>query len=826
MPIYNALDTQALFELALNRARERGVALPRVLWVMPRVEAAQAFKVVYRNALGEGACVSPHIQTADRLSQPRAQAPWWALKTQLVAILQGLPQLTHGLAAAQVWALAEEYLQLACRWVWTRASAGQAFEAHLESNRLAGEEGQVVLQLAQVFQDELMALWQPPSVGPNDVDLVVWLDDGELLPGHWCRHFLPNSPVERLVLNPVQGPAPWQALAERWHAGGECPVSLSLAPDETAQAHQAAHMVLNWLKQDSTDTIVIAVLDRLAARRLVDVLDHHGLKVDDRTGWRLSTARVAGWLDQLMTAWVQDGQLLRMPGPFGGADLPMDLPWARTGERTLADWASAWVQLIQKQGADTLLLGDEAGRILLQGLRQMQASPSEQVCSPADFLAAWRHWAEQERFRPEDIESPVRMVPLLSTRLRPLGRVLVLGCAQSHFQESPPGLLPPAVAMELGFPGPRANRIQQISALFELFNSARCVQLVHASQQGGRSEPLLPELMWLDLLRVQSGAEAQRSWRSSHASLIVEATQTEPLPLDLQALPNGRSVPERLRVTALDDWARCPLQFGLKHALPWPRQQQDTSPDFYRLRGIFTHRVLERQAHRVSLSDGDLSNLELWKTTLDESLDEEWGKLSLDEQAVLHPLLQTLRALVPRLAGRVMARYLEGWRVTGTETLVQGELTLSGLKRSLPLSGRVDRLEKRLNDGQVMITDIKFKALGSVKKAAADPLANPQLPAYQVLTGHPHAQLSYLAIHNDDVAWVDIAPPEDPALDGSWGQALMADLDQQLSLFFSGQQNWAAQPGDHCSTCDVRGVCRPDERLIQVASIDDSGVEE
>ncbi|WP_370261735.1 PD-(D/E)XK nuclease family protein [Limnobacter sp.] len=793
------------FEAALNWLQAQGVAPARVLWLMPRIESAVEFKRAYARHQGLLACLSPKVQTADRLSQPRAVLPWLNLQTELVGLLAGQPSLTGGLVGEGLWALAQEYLELAMRLVLVKASQPRAWASYLESSPFAAQEAAVVTQLATTFEHDLLDLLPKPSTPGSALDCVVWYDDGEALPAMWLNIHYPGVPVLRVALPAVQGPKPWQQVAEAVQAGRK-QVRLCLAPDETTQAQQAAWQIVQWLQQNPHEDIAVAVLDRLAARRLVPVLASLGVRVDDRTGWRLSTASVAGWLDQVFQQHAEQGEVVQFTHPFTGEPLLQTSPWAKTGSHTLAQWAQAWRQVLNNRGLDLVLESDEAGRIVLLGLAEMAQTHAGLLMDAHGFLAAWRYWAEQERFRPEDVQSPVRMVPLQSTRLRQFKRALVLGCAQAHLKESPPGLLPPSVAHELGFTGPNVQRVQKLSALHHVLMTTPEVALVHASTALGRAEPLLPELQWLDVLLEHAGLEWKANWPPQTLPICPQPIEE----LALRALPKGQSVPARLRVTGLDDWAACPLRFGLKHALPWPNQNEQGALGFYQLRGIYVHKVLERTARHMQSRPG--ADLQTWKQALQTQSQAVRQGMALEEQAVLHPFVAPFEQFIPRIAGRLMAKAIEGWQFDGAERSVAGHLDLPALGRRIELQGRLDRLDRRGHE--VQITDIKFKSLGELRKLAQNPLKSPQLPAYQALLNLPHAQLCFLGVHSNGVEWVDFPTVEsDNAPPGvsSWGEALWQQLQTDLQAFFDGSQTWQARPGDACAHCDVRGVCRPSE---------------
>ncbi|HEX4880521.1 MAG TPA: PD-(D/E)XK nuclease family protein [Limnobacter sp.] len=790
-------------EDALAWVDTQGIDPQRVLWLMPRIEAAIEFKRTYSGRQGGGPCISPKVQTADRLSQPRAVLPWLHLHTELVGLLAQQPALAGALGGEPLWALAQEYLELAMRLVLLKSSQPLAWQDYLASNPFSAEEAAVVTHIAHAFEQELLDLLPKASHPAHALDCIVWFDDAEALPAFWLKVTYPDLPVHRVVLPTAEGPRPWHDVLESVQEG-RVKACLCVAPDETTQAQQAAWQIMQWLQEDPDEDIAVAVLDRVAARRLIPVLAAQGVRVDDRTGWRLSTASVAGWLDALLKEHADTGQVLHILHPFTGEPLVGAQPWAKAGEHTLSQWAKAVLEMLAHRGLGQALESDEAGRIVLMGLAEMAQVPAQVRLDAGGFLSAWRYWAEQERFRPEDVQSPVRMVPLLSTRLRSFGRAVVLGCAQTHLKESPPGLLPPSVARELGFAGPNVQRVQKLSALHALLMGTPKVTLLHAANANGKAESLLPELQWLELLLAQAGL----NWRVPMPACPLPVEPIDTAPLALQALAGGHSTPAALRVTALEDWVACPLRFGLRHAMPWPAQIESGMPSFERLRGIYVHRVLENTArHMKQIKTADLS---AWQASLLQQSELVWRALPLEEQAVLHPFVAPFERLIPRIAGRLMARAMDGWQFEDAEVKVPGQLELPTLARRITLHGRVDRLDRR---GQALcISDIKFKHPRLLRKLADEPLSAPQLPAYQAMLNEPDAQLSFLGIHKDEVEWVDFAPlPPELATQGfaSWGDVLMTQLQLDLAQFFSGTVPWQARPGDACTHCDVLGICRP-----------------
>jgi ATP-dependent helicase/nuclease subunit B len=183
----------------------------------------------------------------------------------------------------------------------------------------------------------------------------------------------------------------------------------------------------------------------------------------------------------------------------------------------------------------------------------------------------------------------------------------------------------------------------------------------------------------------------------------------------------------------------------------------------------------------------------------------------LDDRATVYPFLKFFDQIVPRLAGKLMERQIQGWQFKGAEQQIEHTLVLQPSGASLALKGRVDRLDTR---GEALaISDIKFTNPAVLKKRLADPLSQPQLPAYQAMLNSPGAQLDFLGLHKDKVDWVSFPPLSNEFSEQgfkSWGEVLLSQLATELNSFFQGKAVWQANPGEACEYCAVRGVCRPE----------------
>lgn len=789
------------------------LVLDQVLWVVPRVDLASVLKKQLAQFCGCKVQQAAWVQSADRLSQPKALGPWLNCLAQLVLALKKENNLSNGIKGQQLWVLASEILTYAMR-LGLQKQAKLNLQEYSLMSQFSEREVAFIIQVAEVFSEELLELWVKPNPQWQGIQKVIWFNDCEALPEYWLNAFLPGVPIIQIKLPLIRGDQPWRQL----FAGQAKPgFKLSCAPNEHTQAQQAAAIIANWLQQDETQEVVVAVVDRLAARWLVPVLSQLNIQVDDRTGWQLSTSVAAGWFDGIISQIREVGVLVSLTHPFTGEPLETFSGWQPGVEKqTLSAWAQDYLDLVDSLGLLDVFRNDRAGIGLLKAFRVLQTLPFADFFTVEAFQQAWRYQVEAMRFRPVDANSLVRLTPLLSTRMHAHSRVLVLGCAQSHFQESPPGLLPPGVAFELGVMGSSLGRKQKISALWELAKSAQEVVFSHAQTVQGRPEILLPELQFVQALYAnQFGVELDNRaktennrWLLSWKDSTIKVQPEKPYALDISSQRIALKLPETLHVTALDDWVKCPMRFGLSRLLGFTYDKDTDEKNFFQLRGMFVHSVLEK-ASRVMVLSKNTTDFESWKEPLYQAASSVFSSYDIKEQATLYPFLQFFMQLIPRIAGKLAARHQQGWFLSEAEKQVNGHLTLKSGSR-IKLSGRIDRLEQR--NGQTAIVDIKFKKAQVVRKQAKAPLDNPQLAAYQAILELPYAELLYLAIDSESVDWVPIEAPDqkDDALPfDSWGKALWHNLSEELDLFF-GRQTWQAKPGEVCNTCPVFGVCRPD----------------
>ncbi len=168
-------------------------------------------------------------------------------------------------------------------------------------------------------------------------------------------------------------------------------------------------------------------------------------------------------------------------------------------------------------------------------------------------------------------------------------------------------------------------------------------------------------------------------------------------PADVRA---ERIAPAGLSVTKFKDYLRCPFRFYLKHilgmeALDDEKVEMDAL-DF----GSLVHDVLAAMAQDdemrscedgLRLSDFLCSEAESWAS------DRFGHPLPLQIRVQLDAAIQRLRAAARVQAGLVR----DGWRMVDSE--VRAEAELAGMR----IGGRIDRIDRHMETGQIRILDYK-----------------------------------------------------------------------------------------------------------------------
>jgi ATP-dependent helicase/nuclease subunit B len=840
---------------------------PARAWLVPGVEHLAPLRAAlgrYLRHNGRPAQAAPWILTVDGLAR-RAGA---ATQLQLVAAIDGLlkdaPLLTGQLSAAQRWSLAQEYYGLALQYAAQLPQSAAMLAGYSARIALAGPETAVVRLIAESYADEL-ADSLPASPEPGRwaaVRELLWVWDGEPQAAWWVEQYAAAKTIRRfdtrVDLAAFDHWAPWTAQAH-----------LQRTADPEMQARQAVATVMRWLAEDMARPIAVAVLDRSVARRVRALLEREGVLVQDRSGWALSTTRAAAWLKQwvdwlaqptaaglhgiLEPEWLDDppwltdaafrrallgqwrslGEHAQWPelAALGRslAEQPahaaqMAAPWRRFSaavERwlshgaehsslSLSGWAEASLQLLSALGIAAHFRHDAAGAACVGLLRMLARAGLDAPVAASQWSMVWAKVCEQERFEPLATDSPVRMLPLSALRLQRCERVLVLGCAERLFLPSPPGLLPPAVAAEMGLPGPLQKREQQFSVLVELMATAQECVLLHAEHNDGQAERLSGLLERLTIYWHRRAAERASPW----LQIIEPGDDSLPRQMTQRLAPviaaGFFAVPAvRLSVAAASDLAACPLRFALQRTSGWIDEPQALGlAGVARGRGELIHAVIEAFYGSVTFAALQQGDLDALSVVLDRALTDVWKSLPRAQQALLYGERRQWQRVARPTLRLLSERARAGWMVVALEERAERSTTFGRNGRTLTIHGRCDLLERRADDATALrIVDIKTGNSQNVQRQAAQPLSWPQLAAYQWLLDAPAAQLDFLNIGTREVVAVPVEPPDDGASDG-WGERWILALRAALTRLADDAEPARPLPGAACAHCPVAGACR------------------
>ena len=841
---------QLIDELMQTRSGEQ---LLQCAWVVPRIEHVEP----WRQAMGElmdaqglGVVDSPCIISVDRLSELPDQALALRLLTGIDEVLAQYPDLIGGLGPRQRWKLSQEYLELARQFVLAAPASESVMTRYKESAVAAGPEASVIQTLAQLYKEELTQLL-PSNIEQlnwQHAQEVIWIWDGEPIAQWWLDRYAHTKTIHCINIRVESDQLhPW--VEQTTHA------QLLMVQDAEQQAHAAAQMVLEWLHRDQFKHIAVAVVDRVLARRLRAKLEASGVLIDDRTGWRLSTTRSATWVTQwialsvnvsaaswlgvLQAHWLPHCQWITDPDirasvwkqwiQLGESASWQDIDqvaqrqqleqwqlvsdavsaWLMVRERSLSQWANALLELLDALGCLPVFLDDKAGDACVQMLRMLARSQVDRVMTASQFNVIWEHSLEQARFRPQDVTSPVRLLPLLSMRLQRFDAVLVLGCAQKHFVPSPPGLLPPAVAAELGLPGPMLSREQQMAAVVELMSTHQHCVLTAAHTDEGQPSMVLSLLSRVGLYWKRHATMRSIPWDKPWALPVVPLVSTNTQALDSLVVPSDKvSDGQRYPVSAMGDLAACPLRFALTRATGWQDEPSWITDRSAGERGDFIHHVIETFHRQNPYAVLLQFNLEQAVAAMNKALQTVWSKLPVSKQKKQFVVRWEFLFVMTQLADALLKRAKAGWEVSAQElpkhkVLQWGEVA----QERIEVEGRIDRFERQHHQGDqqaLAVIDIKTGSINSVKKQASDPASWPQLSAYQWLLDAPDAELSFLHVDKKKVNWLDVIDPEPNT---SWAQEWATQTSLRLSALANGAPA-EPNPGDMCTYCKVAGSCR------------------
>ncbi|KAF7598142.1 MAG: hypothetical protein CGU28_14245 [Candidatus Dactylopiibacterium carminicum] len=704
--------------------------------------------------------------------------------------------------------------------------------------------------------------WLASLRGP----LMVMLESTE--PGPWQK--LIDAAAERvpvLVLQPQRalatGPLA-DLLTAAWPCGDEAPVLAervaTLSPDVAHEAstqlqlcsaesletlgQAVADQVLDWLAEGRRNIALVAC-DRLAARRARALLEREGVLLQDETGWKMVTTRVAAVVDAWLEVLASDAwhraliDLLRAPLLFhdleplararaaeavagliddsriasgmnrlraaaeGDASAILDRLLAARAEInpgqacSLAEWLRRLLRSLELLGALPHFERDMAGREWLGWLETRQ---TELADDDSRFrFGAWRTWfnrqMEAELFRDERVDSPVIITHLAASRLRSFEAVIVIGADGEHLAppRAPGWLTHAGVRRELGLPGLETEQRQLREDLAGVLLAADRSMIVWQSLRRDEAMMPAPDVAVLEAaLAMTLGLGVVRQ---AHAHAIAPAAELAPQGLPAPGISPAR-VPQRLSASALQSLMDCPYRYFARHVLRLGEREELAEGIEKRDFGEFLHLILHRfhTAFPVLAGQDEAGLL----VALEQFSDDAFA------QAVAHNFhdhawrLRWRARLHDYLAWQ-LAREAEGFRWQAGELQQQREHEL-GQRRTLLLNGRIDRVDKA-EDGTDALIDYKSRRLEALNKQAAD-ADDVQLAFYALLRGTHVGQAGYLALDGDKLGLAALSDPEARAA------ALQECITASFNALYEGAPLPAQGTPSACAYCEMHGLCR------------------
>jgi ATP-dependent helicase/nuclease subunit B len=659
------------------------------------------------------------------------------------------------------------------------------------------------------------------------------------------------------------------ALADFWQAAGKRVERLALlaplamnsptplphiypcADGADLLAHSAL-AVLQHIERGEKPVALIAQ-DRHATRQLSAMLQAQGARIKDETGWKLSTTHAASLLWALLEAALQPQNNAAqiawlhacLPSEHAGlaqlekqlgrshstlthntqnkgsaknffAKCPLALPLLddlaalgsalpHSQKLPIADWQNRLHTALALHGQHSRLQQDEAGAQILRLIEQDYAH--SRPISLRQFANWLRDVLENAHFlSPSAPQQPdVVVLPAAQLLGRNFAAVVWPGVDAKRLPLLPKSssALSHAQRSAIGLPSAEDSAAAQQQAFLLALQQPR-LTLLWQKMDGEQALAASP------LLQAWQAAQGQH-----HPAALPHLPDLPHLPLI--SLPATPQLPPQAQAGALrlkhisasgyEALRRCPYQFFTQQLLGLRQEQElEQDPDHSDW-GTLVHATL-KAFHDARLAQPDADASAQLATCAEAEMQTLMQQYSAGNAAQLLPY----RHSWPQLAAHYLAWLAQDestdWRYAQGEYLPEPrpQLTLSAPEAPLPLTGRIDRLDRNAA-GQLRVIDYKTGSSDKLKKLSKTPLEDTQLPFYALLLGEQQAQLDsalYLAVNEKDQAeeisqqhWQDAAT------------ALQTGMQSDFNRIYAGAPMAALGHEEKaCQYCEARGLCR------------------
>jgi ATP-dependent helicase/nuclease subunit B len=637
------------------------------------------------------------------------------------------------------------------------------------------------------------------------------------------------------------------------------PLSIVGAASLEDEAAAVARQVLDWLG-DGVGGIALVSLDRLTARRVRALLERAQVAVLDETGWKLATtsaaASVMRWydlvaddlywrdlLDWLKSSFTLAGRpgkadeaafierAVRAEGVLQGAAPIRRALAARTaraeqaatatGAREVIDLLAAQAQAMRRApgtlaghlralgaaldalGMRGALDGDPVGRSVLRELAALEAEVAAVGgrATLEEFRALLAARFEETAHVDTQLESPVAMVSLAATALRPFDAAVLIGADAGHLPAAPEErlFLSNAVRAELGLATAERAMREQAAQLVALLATVPRVLATWRTRRGDEPNSLSPLLQRLQLVADRALGERPLQAASRESFAATPTPQRRPAPSAATLLPQTLSAS---RAQALVD---CAYRFYARVLLRLEEPRDVIEMPEKRDFGEALHRVLHAFHSRWAGADLAAAAPQELAASLRAHAAEVFGA-----EVARAPGMLAFRHRFDRLVGDYVdwlrAHAAQGWRWMAGEAEHRRPFDLDD-GRPLTLVGRLDRVEEN-PAGAVMVIDYKARPPEALRRALQAPGEDIQLPFYSLLLPRPAESAAYVGFDRarEDRAGVEAVVPPQPfdELARQVGERLRTDLRR----IAAGAPLPAIGAEAVCGYCEMRGLCR------------------
>jgi ATP-dependent helicase/nuclease subunit B len=281
----------------------------------------------------------------------------------------------------------------------------------------------------------------------------------------------------------------------------------------------------------------------------------------------------------------------------------------------------------------------------------------------------------------------------------------------------------------------------------------------------------------------------------------------EAIPITRPAPTVSARLPERISASQCQSLVDCAYQFFARSLLRLRPLDEVTEEPDQRDYGEAVHAVLAR-FHREW---GDA-------TLHDQPRDRLAASLAAHAAAIFDPLVERLpRFLTLRqqfadaqsdYLDWTLRRSVDGWRFFEAESRHTATLALGASSQTIALMGRIDRLDRRGDEFELL--DYKARRRSPLAERLAAAGEDVQLPFYGLLLSQRAASAAYVVLQRHTERDPSVAEVRAPQPFTALADAVQERLRNDLQRVAAGHALSAIGAESVCRYCEMRGLCRRD----------------